>query len=310
MENSYMLNGEVGDSMRLVNEFAQFLKDHGKSDNTVKTYSRNINLYVKWEISQTSEPFDGFITEISAENYLKELEDHVDPKGKHLSLTTIKAKMTAISIFNEFLHCEYGFPRIQIPTKKGVIEPEVKVLERNELNKMIRWLEKSGTLLQNAVIRTLLNTGIRCSELVNLEIYDYEVTDAREKGALIIRSGKGNKYRKIPLNKKCITAIDKYIAIRPYSNDNYLFIGQRGHLTRNGIYDLVSTVGIKSLGKSINPHQLRHTCFTNIAKNTDNPTDIKTISALAGHGNINTTSKYYINSSWEDKVSAISNNSY
>ena len=82
-----------------------------------------------------------------------------------------------------------------------------------------------------------------------------------------------------------------------------LFIGQRGALTRSAVYKIVNKLGEKALGKNVYPHMLRHQCFTAMAKNPD--VDLKTISSLAGHSNVELTAKYYINSSKQEQIDAV-----
>ena len=103
---------------------------------------------------------------------------------------------------------------------------------------------------------------------------DLEITE--RKGTATIRSGKGNKYRVVPLNKDARNALTNYIEhARPTTDSEKVFIGQRGALTRNGVYKIVSRLGEKAIGKKVFPHMLRHQCFTTMAKNP--AVDLKTI---------------------------------
>ena len=65
----------------------------------------------------------------------------------------------------------------------------------------------------------------------------------------------------------------------------------------------LNKLGEKALGKNVYPHMLRHQCFTAMAKNPD--VDLKTISSLAGHSNVELTAKYYINSSKQEQIDAV-----
>ena len=72
-----------------------------------------------------------------------------------------------------------------------------KSLDRNERNQLIREVDRAGNKRDSAIVLLLLNSGLRVSELVNIDINDMSLTD--RKGAVKI-IGKGNKERTIPLN--------------------------------------------------------------------------------------------------------------
>lgn len=281
-------------------DFREALMSAGKSENTVNTYAANAQLFIEWLEKVMGETFNGKILEMDASEYCRYLSD-----VKKQSLNTIKAKLTAVQKFSEYLSGNGIMPSIKVKQKKGTTEPEVKILEKNEVYKLLRYVRNTDNKLNIAIVVLLLNTGIRESELCNLELSDIEITD--RKGQITIRSGKGNKYREIPLNVDARNAITDYIEnARPTdATTDKIFIGQRGALTRNGIYKIVSKMGLKSIGKNVYPHMLRHQCFTAMAKNPD--VDLKTISSLAGHSSTELTMKFYINSSKQEKIDAVEN---
>ena len=281
-----------------VEEFRRYMIKGGKSQNTVNTYTQNAQLFVEWLEQVTNEKFNGKILEMDASEYSRYLSDI-----KKQSLNTIKAKLTAVQKFSKYWASLGIMPEIKVQQKKGISEPEVEILEKNDVYKYLRYVKNTGNKLNIAIIVLLLNTGIRESELCNIELSDVTISD--RKGVIIIRSGKGNKYREIPLNVDARNALNDYILnARPSDAETEkVFIGQRGALTRNGIYKIVNKMGIKAIGKNVYPHMLRHQCFTSMAKNPE--IDLKTISSLAGHSSIELTMKYYINSSKQEKIDAV-----
>lgn len=280
-----------------VNGFAAEMNNSGKSSNTISTYTRNAQLFVDWLEGVTAEQFNGKINALDISEYTRYLSDTLKQ-----SLNSIKAKLTAVQKFAEYLTGGGYMPAVKVEQKKGTTEPNVEVLEKNELYKFLRYVINSENLLNIAVIQTILNTGIRASELCALELSDLDITE--RKGTATIRSGKGNKYREIPLNKEARNALTNYIEhARPVTDSEKVFIGQRGALTRNGVYKIVSRLGVKAIGKKVFPHMLRHQCFTAMAKNPD--VDLKTIASIAGHNSTELTTRYYINSSAAEKQNAV-----
>lgn len=286
-----------------VEQFSQSMTESGKSENTIATYVRNAELFIDWLEGIIGESFNGKITGMDIAEYTKYLTD-----TKKQSLNSIKAKLTALQKFAEYLTNAGYMQHIKVQQKKGIVEPDVEVLEKNELYKYLRYTINTENLLNIAIVQLILNTGIRESELCNLEISDIEISD--RKGSITIRSGKGNKYREIPLNKEARNALANYINnARPTdSGSNKVFIGQRGALTRNAVYKIVNKLGVKALGKNVYPHMLRHQCFTAMAKNPD--IDLKTISSIAGHSSTELTMRYYVNSSKQEQIDAVDSLSF
>src|SRR5215212_9274378 len=99
-------------------------------------------------------------------------------------------------------------------------------LEKRDVDRLIRTVERHGSTRDLAIVLTLRHTGIRVSELSSLTLGDVEASE--RKGSLTVRSGKGNKFRVLPLNVDARRAIASYLDVRPTSSDDHLFIGQRG----------------------------------------------------------------------------------
>ncbi len=280
-----------------VNGFTAEMKNSGKSNNTVNTYTRNAQLFVEWLEGVTAEQFNGKINTLDISEYTRYLSDTLKQ-----SLNSIKAKLTAVQKFAQYLANVGYMPAVKVEQKKGTTEPNVEVLEKNELYKFLRFVINSDNLLNIAIVELILNTGIRESELCALELSDLDITE--RKGTATIRSGKGNKYRVVPLNKDARNALTNYIErARPAIDSEKVFIGQRGALTRNGVYKIISRLGEKAINKKVYPHMLRHQCLTAMAKNTN--VDLKTISSIAGHSSTELTTRYYINSSTQEKINAV-----
>ena len=143
-----------------------------------------------------------------------------------------------------------------------------------------------------AILETLYGSGLRVSELINLNI-----SNIFNNENLIKVIGKGKKERLVPLGNYSKQYINLYIKkyrsklnISPASSD-ILFLNRRGSkISREMIYliikDIVNTSGIK---KSISPHTFRHSFATHLL---ENGADLKVIQVLMGHESITTTEIY------------------
>lgn len=277
----------------ILKEYHAELSRIGKSENTISGYVRNVNLFLNWMQERTGETFTPPIIEFD----VKEYTGYLTTVSK-ASLSTINTKLAAIQSFCDFLHFSYDCPVIKVRKKKGQVDPKVEVLDRNQLYKYRQYVQKNASLLHKVIVETLLNTGIREAELCNLELDDIVATP--KNAHIIIRSGKGNKYREIPIVGDYKALLIEYMEHRPSSDSNKLFIGNRGTLTPNGVYKTVHRLG-DAIGLNVYPHMLRHQCFTAQAKNVRNAQDLKDLATIAGHSSTELTMKYYISGSKENR---------
>jgi integrase/recombinase XerD len=163
-----------------------------------------------------------------------------------------------------------------------------KWLERREVDKLIRAIERYGNKRDLAIVLTLRHTGLRVSELANLQLSDVETSE--RKGSLTVRSGKGSKFRVLPLNVDVRRAIEAYQEVRPATPDTHLFIGRFGQgLKARAIENLVEKYARLAGLEGVTPHTLRHS----FGKHTlDAGGDLVSVAALLGHQRLETTAIY------------------
>jgi site-specific recombinase XerD len=190
--------------------------------------------------------------------------------------------------------------------KKGWIEfnptQNIDLPELPKRNpKYIKTVEKQQELINavdgvnkerdKAIIVTFLNTGLRESELAALDL------DSIENNILTVFHGKGDKERNVPLNQACVDAINKYLEVRPKTEDKALFLckiddyrGTRiNRMKPITIYCMIKK-NCKKIGQGeLSPHKLRHTAATNWLEKGASIVDIKN---LLGHEDISTTQIY------------------
>ena len=164
-------------------------------------------------------------------------------------------------------------------------------LTKNQVHTLLKKAEKRDhtTSLRNMVmIKLLINTGLRVSELVSLT-WD-EITLKRYDGFLQVLGGKGNKDRIVPLNANIRTLLEKYRNSRKNSDKNldYLFYGGRGRLNSDAVLRMFYSLN-KELDFKVTPHNLRHTFCKSLL---DKGVPASEIATLAGHSSLNTTQKY------------------
>ncbi len=130
----------------------------------------------------------------------------------------------------------------ELPTEnvKGVASaPRTpRWLEKRDVDRLIRAVERHGNARDLAIVLMLRHTGIRVSELSNLTLSDVESSE--RKGSLTVRSGKGGKFRVLPLNVDARRAVTSYLEVRPTVSTDRLFVGQRGEGVSSRAVELLS----------------------------------------------------------------------
>lgn len=279
----------------MLEQFKAALIRQGASENTISAYTRNVHLFLEWYEQSTGNPFDNRITVFDGREYKAYLNT-----VKKQSPNSINAKLTAVQRYADFLASQGLQERLTISKQKSSRQPDVKILDKPTLYKCRRWVHAYGSKRDAAIFETLLNTGLRESELVQAELDDIDIGE--RKGALIVRHGKGGKIRKVPLNADARKALTDYLRARPAAASKRIFIGQRGPINRNALYKIVRNIGKRGAGAEIYPHELRHTCFSAMIQNG---VPLTTVAELAGHSDPKTTADFYVAKSIEQTAEAV-----
>lgn len=269
--------------------FKNYLKlERGLSDNSIKSYDFDLILFKKFlDLNQIKDTPLNCKSE-TIKNYLyKNLSDKKS-RSQARSISALK------SFFNylvfEGLIKDSPISNIEAPKLERKL-PEV--LTEDEINQLIKSVDLNHVFGQRnkTIIEVLYGTGIRVSELVNLQL-----SNIFFKESILKVNGKGDKERFVPLGKIASTEIKTYINIRDKmkidsKNTDILFINRYGRkLTRSMIFKIITDAS-RSIGleKKISPHTLRHSFATHLLKNG---ADLRTIQLILGHESITTTEIY------------------
>ncbi len=149
----------------------------------------------------------------------------------------------------------------------------------------------------------MLNTGLRLGEVLALLLNDIELSD--RKGQALVRRGKGNKERLVPLNTYAREALSEWLKVRPQTNCQKLWLsvesGDDDGMTSRGIQRILKRYGQGAEISNLTPHVLRHTFGKNLA---DKGVGVEKIAQLLGHENLNTT-QIYIKPDFKDLEKAL-----
>ena len=183
-------------------------------------------------------------------------------------------------------------PPVYPHTGSSLCVASTKLLyEPDEYNKLL--VQAAGNPRDYAMLQVFLQTGIRVSELVAIKLTDLDM----EQKTLAIH-GKGEKERRLPLEKKAMQALKSWLAVRPQGPDQHLFVTyQHTGFSIRGVRKLVDKyLKLAAITKKISCHGLRRTCLTSKARQNMNAFAIQ---KLAGHERMETT-RIYVQLGTED----------
>lgn len=210
------------------------------------------------------------ITDIEIKEYLRSSS----------SQALLKQRLGAIKLFYKLvLYDERTFEYIHYPRREQHL-PDI--LSTSEVRRLFA---ACTNLKHRAILYLFYSTGMRESEVINLEIRDID-SDRME---IHIRQAKGKKDRIVPLSEPTLKALRAYFKIeRPR---RYLFNGQfREQYSVTSIQQFVKKyAAIAGIKKHVHPHLLRHCTATHLL---ESGTELAIIQKLLGHKNIKTTMRY------------------
>jgi integrase/recombinase XerD len=287
----------------LVEDFLQYLRhERGQAEHTQKTYAGLLNKFVAWAQKQNLTDWKSvelkhlmaFLQHERARALAHEPKD----SPRRLSNESVYLEIAALRAFYRFAENEKLLPNnvaenLSLPRRwkrlpKALTDGEIKKLLEPEQP------ETPSSLCDQAVLELAYASGLRLSELRQLRLEQLHL-DA----GFINVIGKGNKERVVPVGKKAVEALNRFIdsgrpkLVTPRSPAN-VFLTQRGTPFASVTLWLriklrVRRAGLSSRHGGITPHMLRHSFATHLL---EHGADLRVIQELLGHANISTTEIY------------------
>lgn len=281
-----------------VKEYTSFMTDiRHKSLNTVESYKRDVTQYISY--------LDGTgVTDISSTTKTTVLSYLLYLQKEGRASSTVSRILASLRSYYLFMMqngvvksnptSNLEAPHVEKKIPKILSGEEVELLleqPKNCDNKGIR---------DKAMLELLYATGIRVSELINLDVSDVNVPMS------FIRCNGGKKERIIPMGHQAKDALENYINnVRKYmvrdENETALFVNCSGaRLSRQGFWKLIKYYQhIAGIETDITPHTLRHSFAAHLL---ENGADLHSIQEMMGHADISSTQVYsrMINSKIKD----------
>lgn len=272
-------------------QFVENLKQNHRSPSTILAYGKDIEQLVDFLDSLkktnphevTKDDLQAFMSRLSQNGY---------------TAKSISRKTNSTKTFFRFLKTQgytaddpanlLAHPKFETPPPRILSKTEYRAL-RDACR---------GDVRTSAIVELLLQTGIRIGELTGLKLSDVHIDDKKKEGVLHVSTPGAT--RDIPLTKAAVDALKAYLAVRPKSDNDTLFITKTGKslLVRNIRTSIDRYLRIAGV-KNARVNDLRHTW---IAHHIKEGTSLLVISQLAGHKRLATTEKYlkYIEQNYDN----------
>ncbi len=271
---------------RLVGRFLQDLERQETSPKTRDAYRLDLLHFAGWFARTMGE---AFTPEAVTPTDVRDYRGYLMSVEKRQP-ATVNRRLAALRRFFQWAKATGLVKELPTENVKGVASsPRAPHwLEKRDVDKLIRAVERHGNTRDLAIVLTLRHTGIRVSELSSVMLGDVETSE--RKGSLTVRSGKGSKFRVLPLNVDARQAITAYLKVRPTVSTDRLFVGQRGDGVSSRAVELLVTKYARLANlEDVTPHTLRHSFGKHAL---DAGADLVSVAALLGHQRLETTAIY------------------
>ena len=272
--------------MEVLQQYIDYIKCKKKlSENTICSYYTDLKKYLDYLKSENIKIED--VVEYDIINFLVNLEK------QNISVSTVSRITSSVKSFHEYLflnRISETNPANNI--KKPKIKREnVEILTEEEVEALLKFSDLSSPkkMRDKAIFETLYGTGIRVSELVELNIQDIDL----QIDYLYCNAGKNQ--RVIPLCEITKVYLEKYIKYgRPNLakiDEEALFVNAQGQrFTRQGLWKVIKKyANMANISKNINPSILRHSFAIHLLKGGAN---VAIVSRILGNSNLSSLQLY------------------
>ena len=266
-----------------INNFLQSLKVRNMSPHTLRAYTKDLeaalSFFSKNNLTQ--------IKDFNIRNIRSYLATENDTQIKR---NTMLRKISSLRSFAKFLETRgliklNPFKLFDAPKREKLL-PKF-LTEEEASNLMEARPSKLYSLRNKAILELLYSSGLRRSELINLNICDINFDQGYAKVL-----GKGSKERIVPITDIALDSIQNYLATRPhYLPTEPLFLSSyQRRISGEGIREIIKQSAISTkLVRHITPHSLRHSFATHLL---NNGCDLKTLQEMLGHKSLSATQVY------------------
>ena len=280
----------------LCRSFLEYMAVVNFAPRTIEARGKDLQAFFQWcqerELLRADE-----VTKPILEAYQRQLYRYRKTNGKPLGFTTQQSRLISIKAYFKWLTRQNYIPsnpasELELPRTERRLP--MTPLTTREVETILIQPDLSDPIgvRDRALLETLYSTGIRRMEVVGLQLDDVLI----EKGAIMVRQGKGRKDRVTPIGGRALQWIERYcedvrprLAMEPY--ERTLFLSLYGEaISPDYLTRLVGQYVRKAdIGRTGSCHLFRHACATLML---ENGADMRYVQSMLGHDCIASTQIY------------------
>jgi integrase/recombinase XerD len=279
-----------------VPRYLQLLTVKNYSKDTIANRYTDLVTFTTWAQERSLTKPDS-ITKLHLESYQRFIWRYRKKNGKPLSISSQRKRLGVVKDLFKYLVKHNHVPanpasELELPRAEKRLPQQA--LSLNQIKIVLNLPDVTDPLgiRDRAILELLYSTGIRRTELTNLELTDLNA----ERQTLQIIKGKGNKDRVVPVGGNTLKWLENYLEnVRPKllinANEKAFFLTSYGESFHPDVLSRQVSKHIKQaeIGRPGSCHLLRHTCATHML---EGGADIRFIQQLLGHANLETTAIY------------------
>ncbi len=255
------------------------------SPRTLDAYRRDLQSFRHWNRCHGDLPWQR-LDQAQVRAYV------ADQHRQGISGTTLRRRLSALRSFYRYLMRE---GEAKCDPARGVRAPKVArklpgTLEVDQLQQLLD--QPANTPLEirdSAMMELVYSCGLRLAELVAIDL-----TDLDRLEAMLEVTGKGNKTRRLPVGRKALEAVDRWLRLRgemARPGEPALFVSRRGRrISRRSVQQRMDLLARRRGAlRHLHPHLLRHSFASHLLESSS---DLRAVQELLGHADISTTQVY------------------
>ncbi|HUV94661.1 MAG TPA: site-specific tyrosine recombinase/integron integrase [Anaerolineae bacterium] len=274
-----------------IEDFLKSLRDEeGYADNTIVAYGNDLGQFARFLTDQLATTSWDSVSKKDLDAYVSYLRNE-----REYASATVARKVAATK---SFFHYLVNVEALTDDPTATLESPKVRrylptSISEEDVARLLRAPEGHNTsraVRDSALLELLYATGMRVSEVVDLNEEDVDLEDCQ------VQCTNRNRRRRIPLHRRAVRALRDYLEggrlkLLRDESETALFLNHRGRrLTRQGLWLImkkyVEEVGIDA---HVTPHTLRHSFATHLLRGG---ADVREVQGLLGHANVSTTQVY------------------
>ncbi len=238
--------------------FKRHLQSANRSPKTVRCYLAALDGLARY-LEESGMPTQ--VTAIRREH----IESYIVARMERVKASSVLVAYRALQVFWRWAVAE---DEVAVSPMARMRPPAVEfvppaILTEGDVRRLLATCEGPGFLARRdtAILRLLLDTGMRRAELAALRVEDIDLVEAT---ATVI--GKGRRVRIVPYGRKAAQALDRYLRVRAMHRCAHLpnlWLGKAGPLSDSGVYQALKTRGLQAGIPQVFLHQWRHTFASN-----------------------------------------------